>query len=92
MIKIDNSPFRFKKFEQANLNYVFQIVNGEGTFKPWYQIKNEFALSDLLFFKYAQLKDSIPPTWKEYIRRDPINANIHRRAGVLQCTRLIDID
>jgi hypothetical protein len=92
MIKIDNSPFRFKEFEQANLKFVFQICNEDGSLKTWNQIKNEFALSNLLFFKYAQLKDSIPPMWKEYIRSEPITINTPTCAGILQCTRVITLD
>ena len=92
MIKIDNSPFRFKQFEQANIKHVFQICNENGSLKNWNQIKAEFDLPNSLFFKYAQLKNSIPPSWKEYIRGEPININTPVCAGILQSTRIITID
>ena len=80
-----------KRFEQADLKYVFQILNRDGSFKSWNQAKQEFGLIDALYFKYTQLKDSIPQTWLDLIRGQAVQ-NVPSFPGILQCTRLIPLE
>ena len=73
-ITIAGRPIFWKEFHRA---------------KSWNQIKREFTLNGKLQFKYMQLVNSIPATWKHKIGEgQPMDLAYHSQ-GLLLCTRLI---
>ena len=92
-LKIENRPFFFKDFSRANLNYVYQLFNAEGSIKTWNEIKTEFNLENRMYFKHFQILHSLPPGWRQSVLDDVVSAqNIIPTQGILQCTKLIPIE
>ena len=89
-IKIGNSPVIFRDFARANLNFVFQLFNHDGSIKTWDQVKTEFNLQNRLYFRYTQLVHALPQGWRQAVL--PIPDDIVPTQGILQCTKLIPLD
>ena len=90
-LKIANNTFHFKGFEVRNLNYIYQLFNNNGSVKTWNQISEEFTLDASLHFKYLQIVNAIPPSWKRMIFENidtPYEITSPTR-GIQQCTRTI---
>ena len=65
------------------------------TLKSWNHIKREFMLNNNLQFKYMQLVNAIPATWKLKICEDQPIPDLElakHTQGILLCTRLIPIE
>ena len=93
-ITIAGRPFFWKDFASANVNHIGQLCEN-GAFKSWNQIKRDFVLNDGLHFKYMQLVNSIPFTWKEKIieaHPSPAMESYKHQQGILLCTRLIPLE
>lgn len=88
-LKINNKTFFFKDFARANLNYVYQLFNQDGSIKTWELIRVEFNLQTENYFSYFQLVHSLPPNWRQTIASDPV---IIPKQGILQCTKLIPLE
>ena len=92
-LKIDHNTFRFKEFESVGLNHLFQILSHNGGFKPWNQIREEFTLENTLYFKYLQLTNVIPRTWRHIVLDDvhhPL-APVTPVRGMIQSTRMLPL-
>ena len=89
-IKIGNSPVIFRDLARANLNYVYQLFNHDGSIKTWDQIKTEFNLQNSLYFRYTQLVHALPQGWRQAVL--PIPDEIVPTQGILQCTKLISLE
>lgn len=79
-VKISKKPIFFKEFSNKNINYTGQLFNERGTLKNWICLKNEFYLDEKMYFKWIQIINSIPKTWKELINElnnTPINLVLH---------------
>ena len=89
-IKIDNSTFIFKEFELAGLNYLYQIINPNGSIKPWIEIRDTYALNNRLHFKYLQLSNAIPLAWRLIQPDDALNVP-NPMKGLIQSTRILPL-
>ena len=89
-IKIGNRPTIIREFASANLNYVFQLFNHDGSIKTWDQVRAEFNLQNRSYFRYIQLVHAIPQDWRHMIL--PISVDMVPTQGILQCTKLIPLD
>ena len=92
-LRIENKPFYFSSFAEANLNHVYQFFSPNGRIKDWITMKNEFDLNDRDYFKYRQIAHSIPSNWKTLIFESPLefDGQIHRK-GILQVTTLYTLE
>ena len=93
-ITISNKPVFIKKFCDANLCFVYQLFEN-GRVKSWNQIKDEFGLEQRLHFKYVQLIDSLPTSWKKQINENQLlvaDASVQHCQGILHCTRLLPLE
>ena len=79
-INIENKYIFLKKFSDKNINFVYSIVSETGSIKKWETIKAEFHLQNEDYFKYMQLVDAIPISWKNKIK------NFNNSTDFLLCT------
>ena len=92
-LKIENKPYLFSDFARANLNYVSQLFNADGSTKNWNEIKNEFALENNIYFKYFQIIHSLPPSWRSVVEdASEISTAVNPTQGMLQCTKLFTLE
>ena len=58
------------------------------------QIRRDFDLNNNLHFKYMQLVNAIPASWKQKIGEEPMPAleSYKHHQGMLLCTRLIPLE
>ena len=92
-ITIGGKPIFWKSFVNAGINHIEQLFENK-TLKSWLLIKREFNLNNNLHFKYMQLLNAIPASWKHEIGEDlspPIESCKHQQ-GLLLCTRLIPLE
>ena len=93
LLKIDNKPYFFNDFARANLNYVYQLFNVNGSPKTWNEIKNEFNLDNRCYFKYIQIIHSLPSEWRVVLDgATEFPENFNPTQGILQYTKLIPIE
>ena len=64
-IKVDNLGICFSKFAARNVNNVIDLFASDGKIKSWRLLKNEFELSNDMYFQWMQIINAIPKQWKE---------------------------
>ena len=64
-IKVDNLGICFSKFAARNVNNVIDLFASNGKIKTWSLLKNEFDLSNDMYFQWMQIINAIPKQWKE---------------------------
>ena len=57
---IDNRPVYLQSFDDKNVNFIENLLDGSGILKSWNELKAEFNLTDNLYFSWMQLINSIP--------------------------------
>ena len=65
-IHIDKKPVYFKDFSKCNINFLSQLFLSN-KLKTWNSLKEEFNLTDNMYFKWLQLTHAIPIRWKTNI-------------------------
>ena len=91
-IKIGNKPI--KNFIEKNI-FISDLFNVNGQIKPWNTFKNDFQLPTSHYFKWMQLINAIPHSWKQKLLENnttPSSYNIEHRQHTTQLTRLIPIE
>jgi hypothetical protein len=93
-LKIDNKPFHFREFSGANVNYIHQLVNADGSIKNWIQLKTQFNIENKHYFKYNQMIHSLPPDWRHLILEGVLqNADEpNPTQGILQCSKILPME
>ena len=69
-IKIDNKVINFKEFSKKGINYVFHFFDKNGRLKIWSDFKFEYNLTDKSSFKWYQILNSMPKSWKKTLADD----------------------
>ena len=69
-IKTENTPGHFKEFSEKNVNYINQLVKGNGDLKHWKDLKREFYLNDNLLYKWLQFAHAILRKWKHSFKQN----------------------
>ena len=68
--KIDNKVIYYKEFSEKGINYVINFFDENGSLKSWSKMKHEYNLSDKAHFKWYQILNSIPSSWKKNLSND----------------------
>ena len=90
-IEVAGNPVYWQDFVRAGLCYIGQLYDNH-EIKSWIQIKQEFRLADTLQFKFIQMVNAIPRSWKQKLAEDlpiPDLESVKHVQGLLLCTRLI---
>ena len=74
-ITINNKTVFFPKWSKSQLNVIGQLFDDK-KLKPWNELRKEFSLANTDHFKYVQLCNAIPSSWKTSILID--SENTHR--------------
>ena len=64
--KIEDAVIHFEKFSNKNINFSLQLFQN-GRIISWVNLKDEYELTNDMFFQRAQLKNAIPTRWKALI-------------------------
>ena len=93
-LKIGNKSFFFKEFSEKNLNFLNQLYEPEGNLKQWQDVKEEFQLNDVGFFKWVQIIHSIPVIWKNLISKNDYitNTEVHLDHHLIWNNRILCIE
>ena len=75
-IKIDNRVVSPKFFRMNQQLFFRNLFNSDGNFISWNCFKNRYSLSNNMFFKWLQLKSSLPRHWVNAIKIDLSNSDI----------------
>ena len=70
LINIDNSVVFFKDFSESKINYVSDIFDDKGNLKTWETIQTQYKISKKFYFKWLQLTQAIPRSWKKELSQD----------------------
>ena len=87
-IKVNNEPV--KKSFDIQL-FVGDLFNGN-KLKKWQDFKQNFQLSNKVFFKWRQIVDAIPMQWKDLIKSDELNLNPPKNQHLLHLTRPLPLE
>ena len=73
-ITVNNKTVFFPQWSKSKLNFIGQLFD-EKKLKPWNELKEEFSLANTDHFKYMQLCDAIPSSWKTSLLKDSENTH-----------------
>ena len=73
-ITINNKTVFFPQWSKSKLNFIGQLFDGK-KLKPWNELKVEFSLANTDHFKYTQLCNAIPSSWKTSLLKDSENTH-----------------
>ena len=73
-ITVNNKTVFFPKWSKSKLNFIGQLFDDK-KLKPWNELRKEFSLANTDHFKYMQLCNAIPSSWKTYILIDSGNTH-----------------
>ena len=73
-ITINNKTVFFPQWSKSKLNFIGQLFD-EKKLKPWNELKEEFSLAKTDHFKYMQLCNAIPSSWKTSLLKDSENTH-----------------
>ena len=73
-IAIDNKRVFFPQWSKSKLNFIGQLFD-EKELKPWNELKEKFSLANNDHFKYMQLWNAIPSSWKTSLLKDSGNTH-----------------
>ena len=68
-LKINNKSFYDPKFADARINLLIDLFDENGIFQNWTHFYNK-GISTAKYFRYLQIKDSIPMTWRLLIKNE----------------------
>ena len=60
----------FKHFSENKINFVSDILDDKGNLKTWENIKIQYKISKNSYFKWIQLTQAIPRSWKKELSQD----------------------
>ena len=64
----------YENIKLSKLNFIGQLFE-EKKLKPWNELKEEFSLANTDHFKYMQLCNAIPSSWKTSLLKDSENTH-----------------
>ena len=73
-IQVDKVSIHLLTSSEKSINYVLQLFSDNGSIKKWHEFKIEYNLHGSSYFKWLQLVDSIPESWKFIIKENYENA------------------
>ena len=73
-ITVNNKTVFFPQWSKSKLNFIGQLFD-EKKLKPWNELKEEFSLANTDHFKYMQLCNAIPNSWKTSLLKDSENTH-----------------
>ena len=65
-----------KFISTKNINFISQLFNTDGSVKNWNLLKTEFAIQSKNRFRWLQLVNAIPETWKKCIKKTLENTSL----------------
>ena len=68
-LQINNKSFYYPIFADAGINLLIDLFNENGIFQNWTQLSNK-GISSAKYFRYLQIKDSIPTKWRLVVRNE----------------------
>ena len=68
-LQISNKSFYDPKFADAGINLLIDLFDENGIFQNWTHFSNK-GISSAKYFRYLQIKDSIPMTWRLLIKNE----------------------
>ena len=71
-----NSPILDKQLVGKGMNFVSDVVSGDGRVYSWDNISTKFQLKPIEFLKWYGLINAIPFQWKKKIQDNPLD-NCH---------------
>ena len=74
LITINNKTVFLPQWSKSKLNFIGQLFD-EKKLKPWNELKEEFSLANTDDFKYMQLCNAIPSSWKTSLLKDSENTH-----------------
>ena len=94
-IKVDNLGICFSKFAARNVNNVIDLFASNGKVKTWRLLKNEFDLSNDMYFQWMQIINAIPKQWKEKLLENasgnPINI-VFKEHHIIKNSRIVSLN
>ena len=73
-ITINSKTVSFPQWSKGKLNFIEQLFD-EKKLNPWNELKEEFSLANNDHFKYMQLCNAIPSSWKTSLLKDSGNTH-----------------
>ena len=68
-LQINNKSFYDPKFADAGINLLIDLFDENGIFQNWTHFYNK-EICSAKYFRYLQIKDSIPMTWRLLIKNE----------------------
>ena len=75
-IKINNKPIYVDEFAKKRDHFLFDLFNTKNELKTWDEIKVTYELSDKSYFKWTQIINSVPKTWKKILKENSDSSNL----------------
>ena len=69
-IKINSKPIYVEEFAKQNIIFLYDLFNTKNELKTWDEIKVTYELSDKSYFKWRQIINSVPKTWKKILKEN----------------------
>ena len=66
-IKINSKPIYVEEFAKKKIIFLYDLFNTKNELKTWDEIKVTYELSDKSYFKWRQIINSVPKTWKKIL-------------------------
>ena len=67
-IKINSKPIYIEEFTKQNIIFLYDILTLKISFKTWDKMKISYNFNDKSYFKWRQIVNSIPKTWKNVLK------------------------
>ena len=69
-IKINSISIQIEELAKQNIIFFYDLFNTENEFKMWDEIKISYNLNNKYYFKWEQIVNSIPKTWKNILKEN----------------------
>ena len=69
-IKINSISIQIEELAKQNIIFFYDLFNTENEFKTWDEIKISYNLNNKYYFKWEQIVNSIPKTWKNILKEN----------------------
>ena len=57
-----------KNLQKKKIIFLYDLLNTKNELKTWDEIKVTYELSDKSYFKWRQIINSVPKTWKKILK------------------------
>ena len=59
-----------KNLQKKNIIFLYDLLNAKNELKTWDEIKVTYELSNKSYFKWRQIINSVPKTWKKILKEN----------------------